>query len=656
MQPDIKVGPQATTPRGTDNQSLTKHQPPVTIPLRGMGGTSGESTADASAPWPTIFNGDRRLYDVHIAFDGRWSKEQLKPIVKRFGLPATKASYAITNLARSLVLDGKFRYSRRCEWYADRYKTNGDPFYSYRLTPKAADWLADNGYAEHILGHHVPNQPGAGRQSTLYATQKLIDTIGDLVDPLEPRAIAPRPEVIILKDDQGNPAPYIDTPETKSQCAEVWMFNDHFRMRELHRNGQLVEIPIFRRVFNLTFNRGGRLYCWGNSYQQLSGKQRREITEVIDGVTTPFAEIDFGAHHIREAYALAGKAPPDGDPYVIPGYDRDLIKGTALIPLNAKDQKSAISAVARETGCTRAQAKAAIKAFRARHPGIKGFFWSDAGARLMRMDSDISVEIMKRVLTATGRCPLPMHDSYLVPVCDIPALSAAMAEVSAEYSVKSSLKLSLPEGVRAEPGPDNHPPTPTPSTPTPSMGIHFSLNPSVLDTTTLPPYPIYGDTFSPDPSVLDRYREQRSPKNTSRGEYEQWIAANLGHDPRPPVENPEKYLAWYHRNIAFLSENGRYRPKHKRDTGGRDYACWFAADRLDAQRILEGMDPAEIHDLEAVLTHWSTLIEANNCQRQQRREAAAQKAAETRRKRKELAACIPVRRSTIEELLAEDSR
>jgi hypothetical protein len=378
--PEIEVCPRINP--GATNTSRRHEADTSEYTTGGYVGVNGGVSAGASppSPYPSIFDGiDLRIYDDHTAFDGRWSKEQLKPIVKRFGLPTTKASYAITNLARSLVLDGNFRYSRRCEWYADRYKTNGDPFYSYRLTPKAADWLADNGYAEHILGHHVPNQPGAGRQSTLYATQKLIDTIGDLVDPLEPRAIAPRPEVIILKDDQGNPAPYIDTPETKSQCAEVWMFNDHFRMRELHRNGQLVEIPIFRRVFNLTFNRGGRLYCWGNSYQQLSGKQRREITEVIDGVTTPFAEIDFGAHHIREAYALAGKQPPDGDPYVIPGYDRDLIKGAALIPLNAKDQKSAISAVARETGCTWAEAKAAIKACRARHPGINDFFWSDAG-------------------------------------------------------------------------------------------------------------------------------------------------------------------------------------------------------------------------------------------------------------------------------------
>jgi hypothetical protein len=421
---------------------------------------------------------DDRLYDNHIAFDGRWSKEQLKGIIERLGLPTRKASYTIANLARSLVLDGNFRYSRKCEWYANRYKTNGDPFYSYRLTPKGADWLADNGYAEHLLGHHVPNQPGAGRQSTLYVTQELTDAIGDLIDPLEPRMVASRPEVMILRDDQGKPAPYIDTPEITSQRADMWRFNDHFRIRELHRNGQLVSIPIFRRVFNRTFDRGGRLYCPGGSYQQLCGEGRLEITEVIDGTNVGFAEIDFTAHHITEAYALAGEPMPAGDPYQVTGYDRRLIKMAGLISFNAPNQKSAISALARETGATWEQARAAIKAFRAKHPGIKKFLFSDAGARLMRMDSDITVEIMKRVLAATGRCPLPVHDSYLVPVCDIPELSRAMAEVSAEFSLKSTLKLSLPE---------DHTTTTTP--PTPSMGIHFLPSPMTCAYAT-PPTPL----------------------------------------------------------------------------------------------------------------------------------------------------------------------
>jgi hypothetical protein len=522
---------------------------------------------------------DDRLYDNHIAFVGLWSKEQLKPIVEGLGLSTKKTSYAIANLARTLVLEGSFHYSRRCEWYADRYKTNGDQFHSYRLTPKAADWLKDNGYAEHTLGYHVPNQPGAGRQSTLYATQKLLDAIGHLVDRLEPRAFAPRPEVIILRDADGKLKHYQTTPETQTMSADVWKFNDHFAMRELHRKGRLVPIPFFQRIFNRTFDRGGRLYCRGESYQQLSGKERSEITEVIGGITHAFVEIDFRAHHITLAYALAGEPMPEGDPYSIPGYEcdegRDLIKLAGLISFNAENKKSAVGALAHETGCTREEAQAAIEAFQAKHPGINEYFFSDAGATLMRMDSDITVAIMKRVLAALGRCPLPVHDSYLVPVCDYHELVKAMTEVSAEFFLKSSLKVS---------------------------GDYSSSY----------PLPSYGDTFSPDPSLLDRYRQKTSPKNVSRQDYEQWIAANLPDDPRPSVEDPDRYLAWFRRNATFLYEKGRYPCKNWR-TKAVDYYTWANRDQLNATLIANGLTLDKLHDRKA------------------RRTAAGKKSARTRK-------------------------
>jgi hypothetical protein len=536
-----------------------------------------------------IREADDRLYDNHITFVGLWSKEQLKPIVEGLGLPSKMASYAIANLARTLVLEGNFHYSRASEWYADRYKRNGDRYYSYRLTPKAADWLADNCYAEHILGHHVPHQPGAGRQSTIYATQKLFDAIGDLVDPLEPRAIAPRPEVMILRDDQGKDAPYKDkgNPKIRAERADLWTFNDHFQMRELHRNGRLVPIPIFRRIFNRTLDRGGRLYCWGESYQQLSGKERSEITEVIGGITHAFVEIDFRAHHITLAYALAGEPMPEGDPYSIAGYESDegryLIKLAGLISFNAGNKKSAVGALVHETGCTWEEAQAAIEAFQAKHPGINEYFFSDAGATLMRMDSDITVAIMKWVLAATGRCPLPVHDSYLVPVCDYHELVKAMREVSAEFFLKSSLKVS---------------------------GDY-----------SLPlPISIYGDTFfsqTPDRSLLDRYRQKTSPKNVSQQDYEQWIAANLPDDPRPPIEDPDGYLAWFRRNATFLYEKGRYPWKNWR-TRPVDYYTWAKRDRVNATLIANGLTLDKLHDRKA------------------RRTAAGKKSARTRKANKAL--------------------
>jgi hypothetical protein len=82
-------------------------------------------------------------------------------------------------------------------------------------------------------------------------------------------------------------------------------------------------------------------------------------------------------------------------------------------------------------------------------------------------------------------------------------------------------------------------------------------------------------------------------------------------------------------------ENGRYWPRHKRDTG-TDYAYWFAGDQQGAQRVLEGMDPAKVNDLEAVLAHWVAMGEARKAQKAANRRAGAKKAAETRRKRKEL--------------------
>jgi hypothetical protein len=46
-------------------------------------------------PLNELFDFDLRLWDHHTRFDGRWSDEQLDPIVERFELPAGRAqSYA----------------------------------------------------------------------------------------------------------------------------------------------------------------------------------------------------------------------------------------------------------------------------------------------------------------------------------------------------------------------------------------------------------------------------------------------------------------------------------------------------------------------------------------------------------------------------------
>ncbi|CQD22248.1 hypothetical protein BN000_05544 [Mycobacterium europaeum] len=394
-------------------------------------------------PLNELFDFDLRLFDQHARYEGRWSDEQLKAIVERLGLPPGKnLSCAIASFARSLVLDAKtdnhgIHFSRDRNKYADRYLVDGDPYNTYYFTTKAADWLQAHYGCEQLRGAHV-----AGRESAEYCSPELMEAIGDLVDPLEPRARPARPELIIVRDAHKKNTRYSDTSETKAMRDRMWIFNDHLAQRDIRRRCQMVEVPLLRRVFNLSFERGGRLYGWGESYQGLPKEQRAEFTEVIDGIVQPFVEIDYPAHHFRLAYAQARKKMPPGDPYDIPGFDRGLVKLACLISFNAQDKKDAVGALMGESGCSYDDAKAVIRAVRRKHYRIREYFYSDIGARLMRTDSDMSVEIMKRVMAITGRCPLPMHDSFLVPACDAEVLAQVMEEFAAEYGVEADLSIT----------------------------------------------------------------------------------------------------------------------------------------------------------------------------------------------------------------------
>lgn len=436
-------------------------------------------------PLNELFGFDLRLFDQHARYEGRWSDEQLKAIVERLGLPPGKnLSCAIASFARSLVLDAKtdnrgIHFSRDRNKYADRYLADGDPYNTYYFTTKAADWLQAHYGCDQLRGAHV-----AGRESAEYCSSELMGAIGDLVDPLEPRARPTRPELIIVRDAHKKNTRYSDTAETKAMRDRMWIFNDHLAQRDIRRRCQMVEVPLLRRVFNLSFERGGRLYGWGESYQGLPKEQRAEFTELIDGIVQPFVEIDYPAHHFRLAYAQAGKKMPPGDPYDIPASDRGLVKLACLISFNAQDKMDAVGALMGESGCSYDDAKAVIRAVRRKHYPIREYFYSDIGARLMRTDSDMSVEIMKRVMAVTGRCPLPIHDSFLVPACDADELAQVMEEVAAEYGLEADLSIT---GASSD-GDENN----TSSTPTPYMADHpaellISLSPQTASDVPLDP-------------------------------------------------------------------------------------------------------------------------------------------------------------------------
>ena len=252
-------------------------------------------------------------------------------------------------------------------------------------------------------------------------------------------------------DDRRRPARGPDDP------AGGRAVNDHLARLDLRHRGQKLDIPIGRRIFSGSFDRGGRFYCHGTSFQNLPAGQRLELEWIIDGTAQPTVEIDYANLHIRMAYSEAGERIPHGDQYTIDGFDRALVKVAVNVLFNAATTNRGILAITDELrynpalravndiessnrSLCRALAERVVAAIHLKHRRIKSHFGSDCGAGFQRQDSDMAIEVMTRMIQRTGRCPLPIHDSFLVPEADADILSQTMIEVARGYGLELDLK------------------------------------------------------------------------------------------------------------------------------------------------------------------------------------------------------------------------
>lgn len=131
---------------------------------------------------------------------------------------------------------------------------------------------------------------------------------------------------------------------------------------------------------------------------------------------TPVAEFDFAQLHPRLIYAEFGDCP-EGDAYTISGFEnqRSNVKVAWQIMLNAPSRRSAILALAQELGgfCKQQQAVLLLEALERRHERISSVFYSGAGLRLQRIDSDLMMKVEGGCISE-GIVALPVHDSFIV--------------------------------------------------------------------------------------------------------------------------------------------------------------------------------------------------------------------------------------------------
>jgi hypothetical protein len=183
---------------------------------------------------------------------------------------------------------------------------------------------------------------------------------------------------------------------------------------------------LFHRTFNGDFEHGGRWY--GPAWQNLPKKQRSHLT--IDGL--PTCELDILSCHPRLLCASMGLQLPFHDPsydfYRLPSFERGEVKLAFNVLLNApREGPRALADALRKLGVADARARSAdlCNAVTNAWPALAPCWSTGIGLRLQRVDADICARVQAE-LRVVGVPVLSIHDSFIVPARDRPALQDAM--------------------------------------------------------------------------------------------------------------------------------------------------------------------------------------------------------------------------------------
>lgn len=156
-------------------------------------------------------------------------------------------------------------------------------------------------------------------------------------------------------------------------------------------------------------------------FQTLSKADRATIT--ING--QPVVECDFSGMHPAILYAEAGLPIPD-DLYDIRGVPpsmRQYVKLALLILINAKNYDSARAAIQGRIGSVNADSL--IQKILAHHHPISKHLYSNAGVRLMNVESDIAEQVFDSCIQSNTPV-LGIHDGFICKVSDAGKVRAGM--------------------------------------------------------------------------------------------------------------------------------------------------------------------------------------------------------------------------------------
>ncbi len=419
--------------------------------------------------------GDDRPLDCHWQADlGILDRVGVYRSTRR-GEDLAKASIIAGAVAERLGANRRISYSRRNDWYAAAPRYTGMA-YSRRLVCGLIDSLEGTGKIWHAKaepGAHLKKVP---MQSAFWASDKLIE----LVDDMPIRHTGPKVPVVIRREDGS----FLDIPDTERArriVRETEAVNEYLRgirvgvdpkadpadwerglfawkARKVRPSGKTTWAtvvptdPMVVRIFSRErLDHNGRLYGW---WQNLPKARRRELMVNEELIIEP----DFSALHPTLLYAIESIALAH-DPYVadLRRWSRSDGKLALNIAINAPTRRDAIEALLakREEEADdgtpkwkhgRTQTGALIEALIERNWPIARHIGSDAGIRLMGVDSRMCLQVMKRC-RKDGVAVLPVHDSFMVGRSNEGIVKAHMEAVLDQTRVELYSGLTRVSGV-----------------------------------------------------------------------------------------------------------------------------------------------------------------------------------------------------------------
>jgi hypothetical protein len=184
------------------------------------------------------------------------------------------------------------------------------------------------------------------------------------------------------------------------------------------------------RIFsNGSFDECGRVFSPIQNYK----KETRKYI-YFDG--EPTIEIDYSSFHAHMLYHRDKLEFAGDDPYLIEGFDRDLVKVAFNIMLNRKgsgNTASAVGTISYDLDIDKDAAKDLEAEILKLHGKISKHFNTGIGLKLQKQDSDIALSVIDYFIHNLKRPIIGIHDSFIVTVRDTETLILLMADYYKEH-------------------------------------------------------------------------------------------------------------------------------------------------------------------------------------------------------------------------------